>query len=175
MPGSSGTGAVGSLSLGEVVRAALPDFSGTHRLPAHHWKVLRAIAACRTAALGGHQYRCARCGNGHFVPHSCGNRHCTQCQGINGAEWLVRQQEHLLPIPYFHVVFTLPHEFNPLIRHNQQHSIICSSPVPPQRSWSSERTTSKPSWASPPFSTPGAKISGITTICIASSPVVGSP
>jgi hypothetical protein len=117
--GCSEAGPAKSITLGEVVRAGLPSFSQSHRLPAHHWKVLRAIAACHTPALGGHQYQCAHCGTGHFVPHSCGNRHCPSCQKLSGAQWLEQQTEHLLPIPYFHVVFTLPHELNPLIRHNQ--------------------------------------------------------
>jgi len=119
MPSDTEAGGPGALSLGEVGRAALPSFTETHRLPAHHWKVLRAIAACRTPALGGHQYQCAHCGEGHFVPHSCRNRHCPTCQGFQGAQWLERQAEDLLPIPYFHVVFTLPHALNPLIQHNQ--------------------------------------------------------
>jgi len=88
MTGSSGAGQAKSITLGEVVRAALPHFAQTHRLPAHHWKVLRAIAACHTPALGGHQYRCLHCGREHFVPHSCGNRHCPSCQKLNGAQWL---------------------------------------------------------------------------------------
>jgi hypothetical protein len=120
MTGCSGTGQAKSITLGEVVRAALPDFSKTHRLPVHHWKVLRAIAACHTSALGGHQYQCAHCGKEHFVPHSCGNRHCPSCQKLNGAQWLEHQVENLLPIPYFHGVFTLPHELNPLIQYNQE-------------------------------------------------------
>jgi len=115
-----GTGGPGGITLGEVVRAALPHFTESHRLPAHHWKVLRAIATCRTPALGGHQYQCVRCGHDHFVPHSCRNRHCPTCQGLHGAEWMERQAQDLLPIPYFHVVFTLPHDLNPLIQHNQQ-------------------------------------------------------
>jgi hypothetical protein len=119
MTGCSGAGSAKSITLGEVVRAALPGFAQSHRLPPHHWKVLRAIAACHTPALGGHQYQCAHCGEGHFVPHSCGNRHCSSCQKLNGAQWLEQQTELLLPIPYFHVVFTLPHELNLLIRHNQ--------------------------------------------------------
>jgi DNA-directed RNA polymerase subunit RPC12/RpoP len=119
MTGDLGAGQAKSITLGEVVRAALPAFAQSHRLPAHHWKVLRAIAACHTPALGGHQYRCAHCGREHFVPHSCGNRHCPSCQKLNGAQWLEQQTEQLLPIPYFHVVFTLPHELNPLLRHNQ--------------------------------------------------------
>ena len=113
------TGPAESLSLGEVIRSTLPDFTRTHRLPRHHWKVLRALAVCHTPALGGHQYQCAHCGREHFVPHSCGNRHCPSCQRLKGAEWLAAQTQHVLPIPYFHVVFTLPHELNPLIQYNQ--------------------------------------------------------
>ena len=129
MTGDSRAGQTTSLTLGEVVRAALPDFSQTHRLPAHHWKVLRALGACHTPALGGHQYECAHCGQPHFVPHSCGNRHCASCQTLKGAQWLEQQTEHLLPIPYFHVVFTLPHDLNPLIQHNQArlYSLLFSS------------------------------------------------
>jgi len=129
MTGSSGAGQAKSITLGEVVRAALPHFAQTHRLPAHHWKVLRAIAACHTPALGGHQYRCLHCGREHFVPHSCGNRHCPSCQKLNGAQWLEQQTEHLPPIPYFHVVFTLPHDLNPLVRYNQSslYSLLFSS------------------------------------------------
>jgi DNA-directed RNA polymerase subunit RPC12/RpoP len=119
MKGCLATRQTESLTLGEVIRQALPDFARTHRLPSHHWKVLRALAACHTPALGGHQYRCAHCGREHFVPHSCGNRHCPGCQKLKGAEWLAAQSQHLLPIPYFHVVFTLPHELNPLIQYNQ--------------------------------------------------------
>lgn len=129
MTGCSATGPTESLTLGEVVRKTLPDFSRKHRLPRHHWKVLRALAACHTPALGGHQYRCAHCGREHFVPHSCGNRHCPSCQRLNGAQWLEQQTQHLLPIPYFHVVFTLPHDLNPLIQHNQArlYSLLFSS------------------------------------------------
>jgi len=119
MAGPAGAGQAKAITVGEVVRTALPNFSQTHRLPARHWKVLRASAACHTPALGGHQYQCAHCGQEHFVPHSCGNRHCPSCQKLNAAQWLERQLETLLPIPYFHVVFTLPHLLNPLIQHNQ--------------------------------------------------------
>ena len=119
MAGCSRAGQTKPLTLGEVLRAALPQFSKTHRLPTHHWKVLRAIAACHTAALGGHRYRCTHCGTEHFVAHSCGNRHCPTCHQLESAQWLERQLEHLLPVPYFHAVFTLPHDFNPLIQHNQ--------------------------------------------------------
>lgn len=108
------------LRLAEVLRVGLPEFARTHRLPPHHWKVLNAIQACHTPLLGGHQYQCAHCHRGHFAPHACGNRHCPTCQGSNSRQWLAAQAEVVLPIPYFHLVLTLPHEFNPLIQQNRQ-------------------------------------------------------
>lgn len=107
------------LRLADVLRAGLPDFSRRHRLPARHWKVLNAMQACRTPLLGGHQYVCAHCRTPHFAPHGCGNRHCPTCQGIHSQQWLGAQEGLLLPIPYFHLVFTLPHALNPLIQQNQ--------------------------------------------------------
>lgn len=108
------------LLLAEVLRAGLPAYARAHRLPPHHWKILNAIQVCRTPLLGGHQYQCAHCRRAHFAPHACGNRHCPTCQGINSQHWLSAQAGLLLPIPYFHLVFTLPHQFNPLIGQNQK-------------------------------------------------------
>jgi len=110
----------GGLTLAAVLHTGLPLFRRTYRLPRYQWKILSAIQQCRTPALGGHRYRCAQCGREHFVPHGCGNRHCPQCQGAQAFEWLERQRAVLLPIPYFHVVFTLPHALNPLIRQNRR-------------------------------------------------------
>ena len=107
------------LRLADVVRASLPAYARAHRLPPHHWKILNALQVCRTPLLGGHQYQCAHCHCAHFAPHACGNRHCPTCQGINSQHWLAAQAALLLPIPYFHVVFTLPHILNPLIQQNQ--------------------------------------------------------
>ena len=120
MSGCSGAGQAKTLTLGEVLRAGLSALKEAHRLPGHIWKVLRALCACRTEALGGHLYRCQDCGKEHFAPNGCGNRHCPGCQKLQSAQWLDRQIEHVLPIPYFHVVFTLPHILNPLIQHNQK-------------------------------------------------------
>jgi hypothetical protein len=108
-----------ALSLGQVLRAGVPAYARTHRLPAAHWKVLNALQVCRTALLGGHQYECAHCGRAHLVAHGCGNRHCPSCQGINSRRWLQAQEALLLPIPYFHLVFTLPHQLNRLVQQNQ--------------------------------------------------------
>jgi hypothetical protein len=107
-----------ALSLGQVLRVALRG--GKLRLPRAHWNLLNLLAACRTPALGGHRYHCGHCGKEHFAPHACGNRHCPQCQAAQAFDWLQRQQAALLPIPYFHVVFTLPHLLNPLIRQNRR-------------------------------------------------------
>jgi hypothetical protein len=104
--------------LAAVLRAGLDGSPPS--LPTPHWRILRALLACRTPALGAHCYRCRDCGQMHFVPHSCRNRHCPVCQGQAAREWLEQQQRALLPVPYFHVVFTLPHVFNPLVRQNQQ-------------------------------------------------------
>jgi hypothetical protein len=88
-------------------------------LPKHHWDILNALLACRTPALGGHRYECEDCGKTHFVPHSCRNRHCPVCQGQAAHQWLEKQEGSLLPVPYFHLVFTLPHVLNPVIQQNQ--------------------------------------------------------
>jgi len=106
------------LSLADVLRVGLD--SAPPRLPKHHWRILNALLACRTPRLGGHRYRCQQCGKSHFVPHSCRNRHCPLCQGQAAHQWLQQQQGSLLPVPYFHLVFTLPHELNWLIKQNQR-------------------------------------------------------
>ena len=71
-------------------------------------RVIGAITACRTAPLGGHVERCDDCGLTRIAYNSCRNRHCGKCQGVARAEWLAARQAELLPVPYFHVVFTLP-------------------------------------------------------------------
>jgi Putative transposase/Transposase zinc-binding domain len=71
-------------------------------------RVMGAITACRTAALGGHVEQCDRCGATRIAYNSCRNRHCPKCQGLARAQWLADRQAELLPVPYFHVVFTLP-------------------------------------------------------------------
>jgi hypothetical protein len=105
-------------SLAEVLRLGLG--LAPPKLPSHQWRIVRALLACRTPMLGGHRYRCQDCGQTHFVPHSCRNRHCPLCQGQAAHAWLEQQEAALLPVPYFHLVFTLPHELNPLIGQNQR-------------------------------------------------------
>ncbi len=71
-------------------------------------KVMSAIEHCRTAALGGHVAACQDCGHSHIAYNSCRNRHCPKCQGAAARDWLAARQAELLPVAYYHVVFTLP-------------------------------------------------------------------
>ena len=83
-------------------------------------RVLRALEICRTSLLGGHLQQCDNPACGHQRPayDSCRNRHCPKCQTLDRARWVEARQKQLLPIPYFHVVFTLPHQLAPWIRAN---------------------------------------------------------
>lgn len=83
-------------------------------------QALRDLAACRTAALGGHEEACDACGHRRFAYNSCRNRHCPKCQASARARWLDARQAELLDVPYFHVVFTLPAELGPLALANQR-------------------------------------------------------
>ncbi len=104
----------------DVVREYGAAFRATHHVSHEQARVLHAIAQCRTAALGGHVEVCESCGTEQLSYNSCRNRHCPKCQGATRAKWLAAEEALLLPVPYFHVVFTLPHLLNPLIRVNQR-------------------------------------------------------
>jgi hypothetical protein len=82
-------------------------------------KVMSAIEHCRTAALGGHVARCENCAHEHVAYNSCRNRHCPKCQGTAAADWLAAREAELLPVPYFHVVFTVPAEIADIAYHNK--------------------------------------------------------
>lgn len=106
--------------LAEVLGRYVADYSRTHRLTAVQRKAVRAIIQCRTAALGGHREWCDSCGFERYLYHSCRNRHCPKCQSLASATWVEARRQELLPVPYFHHVFTLPHELNPLILWNER-------------------------------------------------------
>jgi hypothetical protein len=105
-----------------VVRRFGPAYAARFgaRMPASHRRALRDLAACRTAALGGHVTQCDACGAEHYVYHSCRNRSCPACHGVSTRAWLVARETELLPVPYFHVVFTLPAELRALVRSHQR-------------------------------------------------------
>jgi Putative transposase/Transposase zinc-binding domain len=82
-------------------------------------KVMSAIESCRTAALGGHVARCEKCSYTHIAYNSCRNRHCPKCQGVAAKEWLAEREAELLPVPYYHVVFTLPAQISNIAYQNK--------------------------------------------------------
>lgn len=111
-----------SPTLGDVIRRfspALLDRRGATLTPAQH-AVLSTLGRCHTAALGGHLYRCDACGAEHPAYNSCGNRHCPSCLGHRSAAWLTARSAELLPVPYFHVVFTVPEEVAALALGNKK-------------------------------------------------------
>lgn len=102
------------LELADIVRAHAGPIRATVPLPQR--RVLEAIEACRTAALGGHLERCDRCHAERAVYHSCGNRHCPKCQTLAQQRWIEARRQELLALEYFHVVFTLPHALHPAVQ-----------------------------------------------------------
>ena len=111
-----------SLEVADIFRGEAASFlRGTgHRLSRAQQRVFAAIGACRTAALGGHVAACNHCDHQKISYNSCRNRHCPKCQAMARAEWLARRQAELLPIPYFHLVFTLPAEMAALALQNKR-------------------------------------------------------
>ena len=111
-----------TLEVADIVRAAGNSFWEKYgsRFAWPHRKVLDAIVRCRTTALGGHLDQCVRCGHQAISYNSCRNRHCPRCQSNARARWLAARSAELLPVPYFHIVFTLPHEFSALILQNKR-------------------------------------------------------
>lgn len=111
------------LELADFFRLYGSAYRNSHRLPLTHLKVMRAIENCRTAALGGHIEQCDHCGYQRQSYNSCRNRHCPKCQSLAKARWLEDRKSDLLPVSYFHMVFTLPHELNPLALSNKK--VLC--------------------------------------------------
>jgi len=91
-----------------------------HKLPIHIRNVVNNIVACRTSQLGGHVDECDECGHTRISYNSCRNRHCPKCQTLTKEKWLENRKDDLLPISYFHVVFTIPEELNYLTLTNQK-------------------------------------------------------
>jgi Putative transposase/Transposase zinc-binding domain len=104
----------------DIVRAYGEAFRATHSVSHEQARVRRAIAQCRPAALGGHLEGGEACGTEPNSYNSCRNRHCPKCQGSARAKGLAAEQALRLPVPYFHLVFTLPPQLNPLVRVNQR-------------------------------------------------------
>jgi Putative transposase/Transposase zinc-binding domain len=109
------------LEVADIFRAAGPGYRVAHagHLSLQQLKVMSAIEHCRTAALGGHVEACEDCGQWRIAYNSCRNRHCPRCQGAAARTWLAEREADLLPVGYFHVVFTLPVEVADVAFHNK--------------------------------------------------------
>src|SRR5512135_2316740 len=109
-----------SAEVADIFRRYGPSYRDAHKLPLTHLRTMHAIETCRTAYLGGHVDQCEECGHIKISYNSCRNRHCPKCQFLKKEKWVEARGKELLPIEYFHVVFTLPDELNPLALRNRK-------------------------------------------------------
>ena len=111
-----------ALEVADIFRLHGPAYREAHRdtmSSAQRW-VMRAIELCRTAVLGGHVDKCDRCGHRRISYNSCANRHCNKCQSLARAKWLEKHRAQVLPVPYFHVVFTVPGQIASIALQNKK-------------------------------------------------------
>jgi len=108
-------------TVADIFRAHFEQFVRQYGpFPRHHYKVAHAICQCRTEELGGHIYKCDTCSHEITLYNSCRNRHCPQCQAMARAQWVEKRMQDVLPVPYFHVVFTIPHQLNGIALRNKK-------------------------------------------------------
>jgi hypothetical protein len=110
-----------AIEVADIFRAAGPAYRAAHagHLSLHQLKIMSAVEQCRTAAMGGHVEACNDCGHWRIAYNSCRNRHCPKCQGAAARTWLAEREADLLPVGYFHVVFTLPAEIGTIAFQNK--------------------------------------------------------
>jgi hypothetical protein len=108
-----------TVEVADVFRRYGGRYREQHRLPVQQLKLMRAIETCRTAELGGHVEHCDHCPHQRIAYNSCRNRHCPKCQNLERGRWLQRRKAELLPVEYFHVVFTIPEQLNALALQNK--------------------------------------------------------
>lgn len=116
----NGVGQRPELELADILKRYLPEYRKSHGISFWQEKALYAIQVCRTSICGGHIEICDKCSYEHPVYNSCHNRHCPKCQGISRRRWVAARLGELLPVPYYHVVFTLPHRLNNLALYNKR-------------------------------------------------------
>ena len=108
------------LQLADILRNHIADYQKAYPFWPEHKKIVSDLLNCRTAHLGGRIERCDHCAALRLTYHSCRNRHCPRCQHIPREQWLEKRKQEILPVSYFHVVFTLPHELNTVILNNKK-------------------------------------------------------
>ena len=104
----------------DILRGHMADYQKSYPLWSEHRKIVSDLLNCRTAQLGGRIERCDNCAALRISYHSCRNRHCPKCQHMPREQWLAKRKEEILPLSYFHVVFTLPHELNTVVLNNKK-------------------------------------------------------
>ncbi len=108
------------LQLADILRNHIADYQKAYPLFSEHRKIVSDLLNCRTPYLGGRVERCDNCGILRVTYYSCRNRHCPRCQHMPREQWLEKRKDEILPVSYFHVVFTLPHELNTVILNNKK-------------------------------------------------------
>jgi predicted Zn-ribbon and HTH transcriptional regulator len=108
------------LEIQDIFKKYGTEYQENHKLPKNHFKAMRNIERCRTEALGGHVDKCNECGYIQISYNSCRDRHCPKCQTLSKERWIEARKEDLLPVQYFHVVFTIPENLNPIVFQNQK-------------------------------------------------------
>ena len=114
-----------TVEIAHILQKHLEDYKRQYRLGSEHRKILSDLLNCRTAKMGGRVDRCDTCGSLRIAYHSCRNRHCPKCQHMPRERWLAKRKEEILPVNYFHVVFTLPHELNAVILNHKKLMLNC--------------------------------------------------
>jgi len=114
------TNIIAPAEVGDIFRLYGEQFRQRYKIPKRHVRAMNAIKNCRTRALGSHSDRCDKCGHIRIYYNSCRNRHCPKCQGLNQTIWVDKLSANLLPVKYFHIVFTMPSELNRLVLVNQE-------------------------------------------------------
>jgi hypothetical protein len=108
-----------TLELADILRHHIAEYRNAYPLAPDQHRIVSHLLHCRTPTLGGHIERCTHCGAQRILYYSCRNRHCPKCQHIPRQRWLEKRQSELLPTPYFHIVFTLPHDLNLITSKNK--------------------------------------------------------
>ena len=106
------------IEIADIFRQYFSEYKENYNVPDHIRKVVNAIISCRTARLGGHVEICEDCGHAQVSYNSCRNRHCPKCQFVKKEKWVLEKNSDVLPIEYFHLVFTVPDKLNPLVYRN---------------------------------------------------------
>ncbi len=112
-------------SMQTVLSRFIPAYRAHHQLTPEQSKVCYHLGQCRTKVLGGQRLRCDQCGFEQHRYHSCRNRHCPKCQHRATQQWSARQLQDVLPLSYYHVVFTLPHALNPWVQCHRETLYRC--------------------------------------------------